>query len=554
MGKTHGAFKSINEDETKALTREGLPWMLGLRLLPNNAPMARAPFLLGKMQWQPILRVVTFAACLEQGGFAWAQPTAITSDTSAQFYDVRSPSGLVVLPRRRVTTTFAVATANLLDEPASASMRRPAPQVYFRARLRYDVDAGIRNGEREEDSPKTLVPSTLQEPVDLMYAYLEGHRFARGTLGFRLGRQYVTDPLGFYSFDGAWVRFGPVAQFSTEAYLGLEQRGGLPLSTSRWEADGVWRGRPTDLDQNLYGVYGPAGLAPVYGAAVDASPVPLTHARLSYRHVDNTGPGSSLFIVEGIEPPGRFDKPRTSQERLGVSIDGTLPRVGSVRGLIVHDFLLKRMMNVQGTVDAFLSQKVTLSGFYDRFQPSFDGDSVFNFFATEPSDDIGFRGVWNASDQWTFSGGGNLRIFRQGVVTSAAKGRSMPFEESNAVASSRFTFNQGGHALLRYRFGDGSVSLRGLSNWGDQGERHGGELGGHRTLDGRILLDGRASLWHWSDTLRPDRDATSMSYVASLGYLFSSRARGTVEWEHSINRLVGQRFRTMVWLSVPVTP
>jgi hypothetical protein len=212
------------------------------------------------------------------------------------------------------------------------------------------------------------------------------------------------------------------------------------------------------------------------------------------------------------------------------------------------------MMNIQGTVDAFLSQKVTLSGFYDRFQPSFDGDSLFNFFATEPTDDIGFRGVWNASDQWTFSGGGNVRIFRQGEASSASKGRSMPFEESQTVATSRFTFNQGGHALLRYRVGDGSVSLRGLSNWGDQGERHGGELGGHRTLDGRILLDGRASLWHWSDTLRPDRDATSMSYVASLGYLFSSRARGTVEWEHSINRLVGQRFRTMVWLSVPVTP
>ena len=38
----------------------------------------------------------------------------ITSDTTAQFYDVRSPTGETVLARRRLTTTLGVATYDLL--------------------------------------------------------------------------------------------------------------------------------------------------------------------------------------------------------------------------------------------------------------------------------------------------------------------------------------------------------------------------------------------------------------------------------------------------------
>ena len=40
-----------------------------------------------------------------------------------------------------------------------------------------------------------FVPALKPAPVDLMYGYLEGRRYARGMLGFKLGRQYVVDPL-----------------------------------------------------------------------------------------------------------------------------------------------------------------------------------------------------------------------------------------------------------------------------------------------------------------------------------------------------------------------
>jgi hypothetical protein len=38
--------------------------------------------------------------------------------------------------------------------------------------------------------------------------------------------------------------------------------------------------------------------------------------------------------------------------------------------------------------------------------------------------------------------------------------------------------------------------------------------------------------------------------VAGLGYRFAPRSVGSVEWEHDLNGLVGNRFRVMVALTL----
>jgi len=45
---------------------------------------------------------------------------------------------------------------------------------------------------------------------------------------------------------------------------------------------------------------------------------------------------------------------------------------------------------------------------------------------------------------------------------------------------------------------------------------------------------------------------TSAQYVVTLGYRFARRSQGTVEWEHDINPLVGQRFRLLFLLSLGI--
>src|SRR4051812_1661595 len=176
-------------------------------------------------------------AGLGHASLASAFQREIDATLDAQFYSLQSPYGSPLVARRRYTQTLAL---NLYDIQAD---RVPfGPSLSFKSRLRLDSDFGQRPEERNPDSA-AYVPGLVEAPVDIMYAYLDGQRYLNGYLSFRLGRQYVVDNLGFWSFDGAEVMLTTPAYIALEAYTGFEQRGGLPmLATSRFEAGGVSRG------------------------------------------------------------------------------------------------------------------------------------------------------------------------------------------------------------------------------------------------------------------------------------------------------------------------
>jgi len=173
---------------------------------------------------------------------ARAYKTEVDATLDAQFYSLQSPYGSPLLQRRRYTSTLAL---NLYDLQTD---RKPlGPTLSFKSRLRLDSDFGQRPEERNPDS-SSYIPGLVEAPLDVMYAFLEGQRYFDGTLGFRLGRQYVVDSLGFWSFDGAELMLSTPAYLALEVYAGFEQRGGLPmLSTSRFEAGGVSRGDRSGL-------------------------------------------------------------------------------------------------------------------------------------------------------------------------------------------------------------------------------------------------------------------------------------------------------------------
>ena len=81
----------------------------------------------------------------------------------------------------------------------------------------------------------------------------------------------------------------------------------------------------------------------------------------------------------------------------------------------------------------------------------------------------------------------------------------------------------------------------------------GGDINGERVFDTRYVVEGRLSLWQWNDNLRPDRDATSFGYVAGVGYRFAPRSQTLFEFQQDTNRLVGLRFRAMLYLTLAVT-
>ena len=489
---------------------------------------------------------------------ARAMDSEVTSDSTAQAYDLRSPTGETLLSRRRFTTMLGVGVYDLFDQRAAAPGDPTVPEVSFRARLRYDADYGMSGATVDPGNPTSLVPGAMQSNVDLMYGYLEGRRFLKGWLGFKLGRQYMTDALGWWSFDGGEVSATTPFFVKVEAYGGLEQRGGFPLSTSRFEADGVWRGNRSGYDPSLYPQFQPAAIAPAFGAAIESTGVTWLHSRLSYRRVYDTGASNTSEFASGLYTPVVYDGARISSDKLGYAADANLADVAGVKAGVVYDFYNAEATQLYATVDGYLGKKVTLSADYDYYVPTFDADSIWNFFAGEPMNDLGLRANVDVTDKISVSGGGKVRIYdvQTGPQAPGGSGTYAPYPNYSPAfdifPGNGHPFDEGANLSARYRTGATLVSLRSAGNWGDEGDRVGADVAAQHVFESRYVTSVRTGVWQWDDKLRPDRDATSFNYVLGAGYRFAPRCQTLFEFEHDMNRLVGQRIRLMLTLSLAV--
>ncbi len=218
-----------------------------------------------------------------------------------------------------------------------------------------------------------------------MYAYLEGATISGGHVGFKIGRQYVIDTLGFWSFDGVEASLYTPAYLMFEAYGGFEQRSGLPLlATDRFSADGVWRGDRDELETDEYSAYlESARLAPAYGFAVETADLGFLHSRWSYRKVINRDrvvvspflqdPGGGLYFVDGA---------RTSSERArGLAAEWTSESTApcSAAGSTTSTTRCSRRPRSGST--SYATASLTVGADLEYYLPTFDGDSIWNWFA-----------------------------------------------------------------------------------------------------------------------------------------------------------------------------
>jgi hypothetical protein len=514
----------------------------------------------------------------------------VEARTEAQAYEVASPWG-ATLDRRRLTQTLGLAAHNL------QGAYRPGEADYSVVVLvRLDADLGVNDqlsgaqagGETTYATAvpgARYVPGLRPAPLDVVYGYVEGQNLAHGWLGFRLGRQYVTDMLGWWSFDGALVRVTTPFFVRAEVYGGFEQRGELPLSTSRYEAQGVWRGSHSDFGTNGdaprladYPSFQYAEPAPAFGVALESAGVSFLHGRLDYRHVYNQG---TTITQQFPDPSGGYRAAsgvRTSTEKIGYAADGTLGPYGDVRGGFAYDLYANTFSSVFGGLEGHLGRAVTLGADVDYFLPTFDGDSIWNWFThdavltmtgraavrlTRELDVAATAGArqWRADgDPATFAAAECRAAASEGRTTgpdclgttfdpSTGAVRDVVRDAANRTASA--TTDGLANVAGRYRWPSGDVSLRGMVQAGERGRRVGGDLSGEKRLSGgRYSLGARTSLYDWDDPLRPDRSATSFGYVLGVGYRPMSSADLRIEWEHDMNRLVGQRFRVVALLNV----
>ncbi|MCK6532310.1 MAG: hypothetical protein L6Q84_04985 [Polyangiaceae bacterium] len=479
---------------------------------------------------------------------AYEAEVAATSD--AQFYTLRSPWGDPIVRRRRYTQALALSVYDIQGDFVPYG-----PQLAFRARLRLDADFGKERYETNPRQPGTFVPDLVQSPVDVMYAYLEGRNYLGGWVGFRAGRQYVTDSLGWWSFDGGLVRLTTPAYFQLEAYAGFEQRGGLPmlLGTERYASDGVYRGNRDELELNQAPYFlSESRLAPAFGVALESVGVHFVHGRLSYRKVINR---DRVVVSPFPDTGGGFQRvggDRVSSERIGYSVRATEPTLGAARGSLVYDFYNQVVSERALALDWYTTDQITVGADYDYYYPTFDGDSIWNWFTHSGMTTLLGRGEWRPSRRFDLALSSGVKVFEtegdSGTYGTVEQQDRDP-DRSETGRLSDWVVNLAG----RHRWSDGSAGLRGATETGRRGHRVGGDVTLNQTFD-QGLYDTLAivSVYDWEDGLRPDRSATSFSYVAGGGIRPFDETRIGLEWEHSTNRLVGQRYRLLATLDLTV--
>lgn len=511
------------------------------------------------------------------------------ADTAAQGYEVSGPWGDVVLERRRLMQTLALGVYNLQGDYQPG---QPDYSIVVRMRLNADfgINAHLQGAEAGGETTYStglgdgvrFIPGLEEAPFDLMYAYAEGRNLARGWLGFRVGRQYQTDVLGWWSFDGGLVRITTPYFVQAEIYGGLEQRGGLPLSTSRFERQGIWRGshagfgdgrnEPRVID---YPSYQYAQPAPAFGFAVESAGPSWVHGRFSYRRVYNLGTSITQQFPAG-DGYRSIKGMRLSQDRLGYAANIEKQDLGGLKGGFTYDLYNQIVGSYFAGLEAHLGKRATIGADFDYFVPTFDADSIWNWFTTSPITTITARAAVDVTPRFDVAASGGVRLWTaDGDPETFAKGQCRAYglpenclgtayvdpsvpamnnfsraEENRALTT---TLDVLGNVSGRYRWGSGDASLRAMVQAGERGRRVGADLGGEQRLGGeRFAVAARASVYEWADPLRPDRDATSFGYVVAGGYRPLKLADVRVEWEHDMNRLVGHRFRIVGLLNVRV--
>ena len=492
------------------------------------------------------LAVLAGSALLLGSAHGSAYEAEVDASVDAQFYAFQSPYGEPLLRRRRYTNTLGLALYDL-----TGTQRADGPVLTFRSRLRLDSDFGKDPAEYDPNSPR-FIPGVEPAPLDLMYAYLDGQRYFGGLVGFRLGRQFVTDVLGWWSFDGALVSLTTPAFLRVEVYGGMEQRSGLPLlGTPRYQADGVARGSREGLRNDQWTTFlEQSKVAPAIGVALATTDIGWLDARVTYRRVTNRD--TVLVSPFADEGGGHL---YVGGERVSTELAGVSGRIedfdyGAIFASHVYDLYNEATSEWAAGVDAYVTRRVTLGADYEYYLPTFDGDSIFNWFSHAAQKSVTGRADVRFSRRLDMALTGGVRLFE---ISDDPRAFAVPGQTQVSEQEVDLISSLGGG----YRWNDGSVSARGVWETGERGHRAGGDVTTRKTYDAGyydtlVVL----SLYDWEDSLRPDRHATSFAYVlgagVSPGIDVLNTARLGIEWEHAMNRIVGQRYRVLATLDFSV--
>jgi hypothetical protein len=442
----------------------------------------------------------------------------VDAETIGQAYQLRDADNALV-NRRRLSQYLGLHVFNLGPRD---DLGRPLPrnQLYLTASLRFDADMG-EYPNLTELSGRTPERELFQEKLDLLYAYLGGNDLF-GFLDFQLGRQILIDLYDWTSFDGLHLQARTPFYVAAEAWGGLNVTGAGVLDSPVYRVDG------TALGQNPFGSLGARQeeeLQPTFGVAARTIGLRDLSARLSYaRTMSPTGdprqPGEPAWGVV--------------DEHVGLTVRGRLLDARLVPWFAFrYNLLAGRLDEVYAGVRAQVGRH-GLSAEYVLAAPTFDGDSIWNVFASQAFDDI--RLSWDVSF-W------RVRAYARAFTR-------LFFDDRGAAAS-------GGGALgARLDLRRGFARLDGYYEDGYGGRRAGAELAARVRLWGdpdnarALFAEGRMSYAGFRDDIRPVDRADSFGIQAGVRWspLAGITLHGLVE--ENVNRIYPSQLRVLALLDL----
>jgi hypothetical protein len=408
------------------------------------------------------------------GGAARAYDFSIDLRTIGQGYQVRgfAPNGAdELLTRRRLTQVLNLSVFDI--EPSSwhgDDVDRTLRNVlYVDASLRFDSDFGGYMTGRPTGVDE--IRELQQSQVDVLWAYVGGRRIG-GRVDFQLGRQIHFDLVDFYAFDGADVLARANRLFAVEAFGGTEVRGELPLASPMYELDGTSAGsrdpatRPAQNSQ----IRPLAGAAIVFGGDADAaSPV---QARLAYRR---------MWSATADQLPGEPDT-GIDDEKVALTASAAVARRVFLSAGLRYNLLLAELDDEQLAlrVRATARQQVGIEMAY--LAPTFDGDSIWNVFATGPYRDL--RGSYELALSPA------LKLYARGLVRHFEAIASVPGDVARWAA--------GGSAGAAWRRQRSLLRIDGYFDGGFGGRKTGADASARWEVWPRALeLEGRLTGYEW---------------------------------------------------------
>jgi len=476
------------------------------------------------------IALVGLAVLLSLAREAAAYDFVLTARTVGQGYQERRygvGGAAELLSRRRLTQYLSLSVFDL--EPAAWRGEHGDRNVLsFEIGMRFDSDFGTFMTRRPSglDSIRELA----QNQLDLLYAYLMA-RDVGGHLDLQLGRQLHYDLVDFYSFDGADVRLHVGSLATVQAFGGTEVRGELPLSAPLYELDGTSAGsqdRATRPEQN-------EALRPMMGAAVAIDRASPVTARVAYRRVFS----STVDAQPGDPGSG------VNHETLSFTAEAHWREAVFVTAAARYNLLVAAMDDEQAVVRLRLGARHLFSAEYSYLAPTFDGDSIWNVFASgafrdmRASYDVDLTTAWRA----------HVRGFWRQFVNPP----ETPAELAAAAPGGDHAY--GGNVGVEVRGPRGRGRVDGYADTGFGGWKIGGDVSGRWVLRPNLIdLEGRLTAVGWrADSAPQPRDAFMVGGAIGFVYHLGHKMRVHFLGEDNSGTYYRAQLRGLAVLEMDVT-